>query len=61
MQFVIDHLLGLGTILGYLLTLLLVPWVFLQRNKRPVSTLAWIMAILLLPYVGGLLFVAGPK
>jgi cardiolipin synthase len=55
-QFVIDHLLSLGTILGYLLTLLLVPWVFLQRNKRPVSTLAWIMAILLLPYVGGLLF-----
>lgn len=56
-QFVIDHLLGLGTVLGYLLTLLLVPWVFVQKNKQPVSTLAWIMAILLLPYVGGILFV----
>lgn len=56
-QFVVDHFWTLGSILGYLLTLLLVPWVFLQKRKQPVSTLAWIMAILILPYLGGLLFV----
>jgi cardiolipin synthase len=43
---------------GYLLTLLLVPFVLLQRRKQPVSILAWIMAIVSLPYVGSLLFLA---
>lgn len=51
-----DSFWGSLTLLGYLLTLLLVPWVFLQRKKQPVATLAWIMAIVDLPYVGGLLF-----
>ncbi len=41
---------------GYLLTLFLVPYVFFQTRKQPVSTLAWITAIVTLPYVGGLLF-----
>src|SRR5512135_1929264 len=41
---------------GYLLTLLLVPYVFFQKRKQPVSTLAWIIAIIALPYVGTALF-----
>lgn len=41
---------------GYLLTLLLIPWVILQTKKQPVSILAWMMAIIMLPYVGSLLF-----
>jgi cardiolipin synthase A/B len=42
---------------GYLLTLLLLPWVVLQTNKPPVSVLAWMMAIIMLPYFGSLLFI----
>ena len=42
---------------GYLLTLLLVPWVLLHKSRNPVSTAAWIMAIILLPLFGGLMFV----
>jgi len=41
---------------GYLLTLFLVPYVFFQKRKQPVSTLAWITAIVTLPYLGGALF-----
>jgi cardiolipin synthase len=42
---------------SYLLTLLLVPFVLLQPRKQPVATLAWIIAIVTLPYVGSLLFI----
>jgi cardiolipin synthase len=42
---------------GYLATLSLIRWVLLSKRRSPVSAVAWIMAILLLPYVGGLLFV----
>ena len=42
---------------GYLLSLLLVPYVFFQKRKQPVSILAWITAIVALPYVGSLLFI----
>lgn len=41
---------------GYLLTLFLVPYAFFQKRKEPVSTLAWITAIVTLPYLGGMLF-----
>src|SRR5580765_6017430 len=41
---------------GYLLTLLLVPYAFFQQRKQPGSILAWIVAIVALPYLGGLLF-----
>lgn len=40
---------------GYLLTLLLIPYVLLQK-KQSVSKLAWSMVIVALPYIGGLLF-----
>ncbi len=41
---------------GYLLTLLLVPFVILQRRRQSVATVAWIMAIMVLPYLGSVLF-----
>ena len=41
---------------GYLLTLLLVPFVILQRRRQSVATVAWIMAIVVLPYAGSILF-----
>ena len=44
------------TALGYLLTLALVRWVLLLKKDSPASTVAWIMAIALVPYLGGLLF-----
>ncbi|HEV7868163.1 MAG TPA: cardiolipin synthase [Chthoniobacteraceae bacterium] len=41
--------------LGYLLTLAVIPHVLL-RNKPPVSTLAWIWAVILFPYIGPLFY-----
>ena len=41
---------------GYFVTLLLIRWVILARKRQPISTVAWVLAIVLLPYVGGLLF-----
>ncbi len=46
----------IGLVLGYGATLLLIRWVLLTRRRQPASTVAWILAIVLLPYVGGLLF-----
>lgn len=46
----------LGLLFGYGLTLFLVRWVILTRRRQPASTVAWILAIVLLPYFGGLLF-----
>ena len=47
---------GTVTVLGYLLTLVLIPWVLLLKKRQPVSTIAWIVSIVMLPGVGGLLF-----
>jgi len=41
--------------LGYLLTWGVIPHILL-RNKPPVSTLAWIWAVILFPYVGPLFY-----
>jgi cardiolipin synthase len=41
--------------LGYLLTLGVIPHIFL-RNKPPVSTLAWVWAVILFPYIGPLFY-----
>ncbi len=46
----------LGLAFGYGLTLCLVRWVILTRRRQPASTVAWILAIVLVPYLGGLLF-----
>jgi len=44
------------TLCGYLVTLLLIPVVLLQK-KRPVSTVAWLFLIVLAPYFGALFYV----
>jgi cardiolipin synthase len=51
-----DYLSASLVIGGYFLTLLLVPYAFFQKRKQSVSTLAWITAIVTLPYLGSLLF-----
>ncbi len=45
------------TVLGYLLTFFLIPWVLLTKKNNPASTIAWILAIVALPIFGGLLFI----
>jgi len=42
--------------LGYVLTLLLVPRVLLTKKRWPSSTVAWLMAIVTVPVVGGVLY-----
>jgi cardiolipin synthase len=44
------------TVIGYVLPVVLVPIVLLQRKPYPVSTVAWLLAIFSLPIVGALLF-----
>ncbi len=44
------------TFAGYLLTLVLLRWVLITKKEQPSSTVAWVMTIILVPYVGGLLF-----
>ncbi len=60
MEFNLDritfHIWWTLTFLGYALTLLLVPRVVLIKKRNPVATIAWILTIILLPYLGGLLF-----
>lgn len=43
-------------VLGYVVTLLLIRWVVLSRRRHPAATVAWILAIIILPYLGGLLY-----
>jgi cardiolipin synthase len=45
---------GLAFVYG--LTLLLIRWVLLTRRRHPISSTAWILTIVLLPYLGGVLF-----
>lgn len=49
---------GLGVVsaVSYLLTLVLLPVVLLTKKQQPVSTVAWMMAIVTLPIVGAVLF-----
>jgi len=44
------------TFFGYVLTLSLLPIVLLTKKKQPVATVAWIMAIVTMPYFGAVLF-----
>ena len=48
--------LAIITIFGYVLTLTLLPVVLLTKKKQPVSTVAWLMAIITMPYVGAFFF-----
>ena len=49
--------LAIISIFGYVLTLTLLPVVLLTKKKQPVSTVAWMMAIITMPYFGAFLFV----
>lgn len=40
---------------GYLLTLLLIPWILLKPTVHPSAAVAWILTVLLLPYLGAVL------
>ena len=44
------------TVVGYVLTLALLPVVLLTKKRQPVSTVAWVMAIVTMPYFGAFLF-----
>ena len=44
------------TFVGYLVQLTLIPVVLLTPKRQPVSTVAWVMAIVTMPYVGAFLF-----
>lgn len=45
------------SIFGYVLTLALLPVVLLTKKEQPVSTVAWMMTIVMMPYFGAFLFV----
>ena len=48
MRLIISHLL---TILGFLLAIILIARL-MRDNRHPGSTMAWLMAIILIPYIG---------
>lgn len=49
-------ILGMLLLLGHLLTFSLVPSVLFRKKRQPVSTVAWVLVIVLVPYLGGLLY-----
>ena len=46
----------LSLVAGYGVSLLLIRWALLLKRRQPVATLAWIMVIVAVPFLGGLLF-----
>lgn len=44
------------SVIGYILTLALLPVVLLTKKQQSVSTVAWVMAIVTMPYIGAFLF-----
>lgn len=51
-----NSLLGFLLFSGHLLTLGLLPSVLLKKKRQPVSTVAWVLVIALVPYLGGLFY-----
>lgn len=45
-----------GLVAGYLVSLILIPCVLMTKRRPPHSSIAWILMITLLPYLGGVLF-----
>ncbi|MCA9005222.1 MAG: cardiolipin synthase [Planctomycetaceae bacterium] len=41
---------------GYLITLALIPSILLKKNRHTISTVAWILTIILLPGLGGIIY-----
>jgi cardiolipin synthase A/B len=52
----IDFRTLISLLVGYLVTLLLIRWVVLTKRRNTASSVAWILAIILLPYLGGILY-----
>lgn len=51
-----DFRTAISLVVAYMVTLLLIRMVILTRRRQPASTIAWILAIVMLPYLGGLLY-----
>lgn len=51
-----DWLTAALTLCGYLITLALIPTILLKKKRHPVSTVSWILSILLLPGLGGIIY-----
>ncbi len=49
-------ILGVITLCGYLITLALIPRILLQKKRHPVSSVSWILTIILLPGLGGVAY-----
>ncbi|MFO0917671.1 MAG: cardiolipin synthase [Planctomycetaceae bacterium] len=47
---------GMLSVVGYLLTLLLLPVVLLTKKQQPTSTVAWMLVIVTMPIFGAMLF-----
>ncbi len=47
---------AISLVAAYFVTLLLIRMVILTRRRQPAATVAWILSIVMLPYVGGLLY-----
>lgn len=54
----VEVIVGTVTVLGYALSLLLLPVVLLTKKRWPASTVAWLMAIVFMPVIGGVLYLA---
>lgn len=52
----VNLFLGMLLLAGHLLTLLLLPYVLLEKKRQTTSTVAWFLVIGMLPYLGGLLY-----
>ena len=50
------HYLLWAVALAHVLTLILIRWVLLLKKREPTSSVAWILLIIMLPVLGGLLF-----
>ncbi len=53
-----DQYWGAVIFAGYLCTLPLIAWVLLENRRSPASSVAWVMAIVLMPYFGAVLFLS---
>ncbi len=51
-----QNLFAVLTVVGYLLTLMLLPFVLLTKKRESVATVAWMIAIVTMPYIGAFFF-----
>ncbi|QDU10607.1 cardiolipin synthase [Gimesia aquarii] len=51
-----DWIMGVLSLCGYLITLALIPTILLQKKRHPSASISWILTIILLPGLGGILY-----